>query len=386
MKKIIFALLLLVNVSAASAQEAKNVADLDFVYQAIKKMPSFEDQLRNDKNYIALYQKLRANLTDTNELAVYKKLYQLIAPIKDNHLGFYKEVDTTVKSRPILLKINTDSLRQELLKSPLNDLEGIYKVDEHEFAVFKSAASEYSILYLKTKIVTGFLVETPHQSLDFISLTGGNRGMVLARNVKHVNGNFTTINLYKTAKPKFGNLVIGKSNFEFKKLSNEVDYLRLSSFSSTNTNIAASIAFLNSVKDSINAPNIIVDVRNNTGGGFKTSKRFIDFLTKFKGKIFMLQNVKTGSNAEKFIIRLKDNKNVVTLGETTVGTLAYGSNYGKTLTLPYHKFEFYPTDMKADRLDLAYESIGVKPMVALDYFSEDWISQTLRYIETYKDK
>ncbi len=386
MKKIIFALLLLVNVFAASAQEARNVADLDFLYQAIKKMPSFKVQLRNDKNYIALYQNLRADLADTNELAVYKKLYQLIAPIKDNHLGFYKLVDTTVKSKPIVLKINTDSLRQVLLKRPLNDLEGIYKVDEHEFAVFKSADHEYTLLYLKTKIVTGFLIETPHQSLDFISLTGGNRGMVLARNVKHVNGNFTTINLYKTAKPKFGNLAIGKTNFEFKKLSNVVDYLRLSSFSSTNTNIAASIAFLNSVKDSINAPNIIVDVRNNSGGGFKTSKRFIDFLTKYIGKIFLLQNVKTGSNAEKFIIRLKDRKNVITLGETTVGTLAYGSNYGKTLTLPHHKFEFYPTDMKADRADLAYESVGVKPMVVLDYFSEDWISQTLKYIEIYKDK
>lgn len=385
MRKYIFTLLLLVNVFSVTAQEPKNIADLDFLYQAIQKMPSFKDQLRNDKNYSALYKKLRADLIDTNELVIYKKLYQLIAPIKDNHLGFYKVVDTTLKSKPIVLKINTDSLRQELLKRPQNDLEGIYKVDEHEFAVFKSAASEYSLFHVKTKVVAGFLVITPQQSLDFISLNGGSRGMVLVRNVKHVNGNFTTINLYKTAKPKFGNLVIDKTNFEFKKLSNAVDYLRLSSFSSTNTNIAASIAFLNSVKDSINAPNIIVDVRNNSGGGFRTSKRFIDFLVKFKGKIFILQNVKTGSNAEKFIIRLKDKKNVITLGETTVGTLAYGSNYGKKLTLPSHRFQFYPTDLKADKVDLTYESVGVKPKVSLDHFTEDWISQTLKYIANHQN-
>jgi C-terminal processing protease CtpA/Prc len=109
--------------------------------------------------------------------------------------------------------------------------------------------------------------------------------------------------------------------------------------------------------------------------------QFIAFLKKYKGKICLLQNGYTISNAEQFIIDLKDNKNVTTLGETTKGTITYGSNVSKTLTLPSKRFLFYPTDMNGRAKDLAYESIGIKPDVALDAFSEDWITQTLNYIK-----
>ncbi|RZL32378.1 MAG: hypothetical protein EOP00_33995, partial [Pedobacter sp.] len=233
MKKFYFTLLSLISFTCF-AQQTNNIADLEFLYQAIKKTPSYKSQLKSDENYALLYQELKENLSDTVELAVYKKLYQLIAPIKDNHFGFYKIADTTIKPRPTVLNLDIDSLKQVLKQKPINDLEGLYESDKHEFAVFKAAKNEYSILYLKSKIVTGFIIETPHQSLDFISLLNGNRGFVLARNTKHVNGNFISINLYKTAKPAFNNLVIGKSNFEFKKLTEKVDYLRLSSFYSSN--------------------------------------------------------------------------------------------------------------------------------------------------------
>lgn len=379
MKKFYFTLLGLISFTCF-AQQTNNIADLDFLYQAIKKTPSYKSQLKSNENYALLYQELKENLSDTDELAVYKKLYQLIAPIKDNHFGFYKIADTSIKPRPTVLNLDIDSLKQVLKQKPINDLEGLYESDKHEFAVFKSAKNEYSILYLKSKIVTGFIIETPHQSLDFISLLNGNRGFVLARNTKHVNGNFISINLYKTAKPAFNNLVIGKSNFEFKKLTEKVDYLRLSSFYSSNTNIATATKFFQQVKDSISAPNLIVDVRNNSGGGFKVSQQFIDFLKKFKGNVFILQNSRTASNAEKFLVRLKDRKNIVTLGETTVGTLAYGSNYGTTLTLPHSKFHFYPTDT-FDKEDLPYENLGVEPKVKLDAFKSDWILQTLDYIK-----
>ena len=66
---------------------------------------------------------------------------------------------------------------------------------------------------------------------------------------------------------------------------------------------------------------------------FRTSQQFINFLSRYKGKIYILQNEKTASNAEKFIVRLIGKENVLTLGETTLGTLTYGSNYGKTLSL-----------------------------------------------------
>ena len=380
MKRILITIFLNLSIFCAKAQEEKNKADLDFLYEAIKKTPSYKSQLKNDKSYVSLYEEIKASFADTNELAIYRKLYRLIAPIKDNHLGFYKMVDTNIKPRPVFLKANIDSLKRDLIQKPLESLEGIYYSDGHEFAVVKSAAHEYSVVYLKSKIITGFVVETPHQSLDYISLLNGNRGFVLSRNIKHINGNFNTINLYKTPKVTFGTLKIGSSNFELKKMGNEVDYLRLSSFYSNNENIAAAAKFFQEVKNSINAPNLIVDVRNNSGGGFKVSQQFIDFIKAYKGRVFILQNLRTASNAEKFLVRLKGRKNVVTLGETTIGTLAFGSNYGKTLTLPHHKFYFYPTDT-FDRVDLPFENYGVEPDVKLDPYKSDWIEQTLEYIK-----
>ncbi|RZJ80493.1 MAG: hypothetical protein EOO47_07360, partial [Flavobacterium sp.] len=194
--------------------------------------------------------------------------------------------------------------------------------------------------------------------------------------------NLATLNLYKTKKPIFNNLQKGTTNFQFKNLSKDIGYLRLSSFYADDANVATSVTFWNNVKDSVTTPHLIVDVRNNSGGGFKTSRRFIDFLNKYEGDIYILQNSKTASNAEKFILRLKKAKiKMVTLGETTVGTLAYGSNFGKTVSLPNHKFVFYPTDMKGDKLDIPYESVGIEPDVSLDSFTEDWIMQTIKYIK-----
>lgn len=366
--------------TTVKAQEEKNIADLDFLYKAIQQTPSYKDQLKGDKSYHQLYEDLRKDLKTNDEFEVYKKLYKLIAPIKDNHFGFYKIADTTINPNPIKLNINVDSLKNSLKDNPITNLEGIYKIGNQEVAVFAKDKEEMYVFHLESKTITGFLFKTPHQSLDYISLQNSNRGFVLLRNLKLTNGNFRQLNLYRTGKPIFNNLVVGKDNFEFKHLTNDVDYLRLSSFYSSNTNIAVATKFLLSVKDSIHAPNLIVDVRNNSGGGFRTSQQFINFLCRYKGKVFILQNEKTASNAEKFIVRLKDNRNVTTLGETTVGTLTYGSNYGKTLSFPNHKFYFYPTD-SSDKIDFKYENVGIVPQVILDPFTEDWILQTLKYIK-----
>lgn len=366
--------------TTVKAQEEKNVADLDFLYQAIQQTPSYKDQLKGDKNYQQLYEDLRKDLKTNDEFDVYKKLYKLIAPIKDNHFGFYKIADTTLKPNPLKLNINVDSLKHRLKDNPITNLEGIYKSGNQEVAVFAKNKEEIYVFHLESKTIMGFLFKTPHQSLDYISLQNSNRGFVLLRNLKFTNGNFRQLNLYRTDKPIFNNLAEGKDNFEFKHLTNDVDYLRLSSFYSSNTNIAIATKFFVSVKDSIHAPNLIVDVRNNSGGGFRTSQQFINFLGRYKGKVFILQNEKTASNAEKFIVRLKENKNVTTLGETTVGTLTYGSNYGKTLSFPNHKFYFYPTD-SSGKIDFKYENVGIVPQVILDPFTEDWILQSLKYIK-----
>lgn len=69
------------------------------------------------------------------------------------------------------------------------------------------------------------------------------------------------------------------------------------------------------------------------------------------------------------------------MGETTRGTLTYGSNYGKTFLLPSNRFVFYPTDMKGKSKHLMYEDIGIKPDIKIDSFEEDWLDYVVKYIK-----
>ncbi|RZL15183.1 MAG: hypothetical protein EOO89_14295 [Pedobacter sp.] len=204
---------------------------------------------------------------------------------------------------------------------------------------------------------------------------------ILNRNIRLTNQTLIGLRLYKSTSPNFAVLNTGVIQYEYRKLEENIGYLRLSNFNCNDENIKVATNFFNTVKPDLNNKNLIVDLRNSTGGCFKTSKQFITYLKKYKGSIYILQNASTISNSEQFIIDLKDNRNVITLGETTKGTITYGSNVSKTLTLPSKRFLFYPTDMNGRAKDLAYEGLGIKPDVALDAFSEDWITQTLNYIK-----
>ena len=166
-----------------------------------------------------------------------------------------------------------------------------------------------------------------------------------------------------------------------KTLTNQVQYLRLGSFSTSIANLGKSQRFYDSIQNQIDHPFLIVDLRNNGGGGFKNSKKYLDLLKEYSktGKIYALINQKTFSNAEQFSIELKDLENSILLGVTTSGTITYGNNYGRTITLTSGKFSIYPTDMRDDGHYLPYEEIGVHPDIKLSPDSE-WIGQTLQLI------
>lgn len=169
--------------------------------------------------------------------------------------------------------------------------------------------------------------------------------------------------------------------FDLKSLYNDMQYLRLGSFATTTKSLAVSENFFNKIKDSLYAKYLIVDIRNNGGGGFKASKKFLKLLKQYSrhGKVYMLINNGTFSNAEQFTLGLAKLKNVMTLGERTNGTLTYGNNYGRTETLPSSKYKLYITDMRDDGHYLSYEEIGVEPDVYL-HADTNWVTQTIAII------
>jgi C-terminal processing protease CtpA/Prc len=229
--------------------------------------------------------------------------------------------------------------------------------------------------------VVAFLKETEPNHFDFISNRNG--AIYTFRNLVYINKRLSSTPYKKYEGKDFVSIPSSEEKYQFRRLNQKTDYLRLGTFSSNNKKIAIATSFYESIKDSLTAKNVIVDLRDNTGGGFKTSQQFIKLLKKHMGNIHILVNNFTVSNAEQFVNELKDKSNVTTYGETTRGTLCYGNNRGTSYTLPSNRFVFYPTDMKARKKDLPFESIGSAPDVELNPFSGDWIKQTLDLIKTY---
>ncbi|MCJ0741343.1 S41 family peptidase [Pedobacter montanisoli] len=379
MKKWILILAGILSFNILFAQNS-NEADIDALYHAITQTKSYKDQLKNNKAYHQLYSELKSSLTDTNEFEVFKQLCRLIIPLKDNHLGFYRTPGSAHKWPAIKAQFDSENLK----KIHPDSLEGIYDVQGAGFAIYKNA-NEYHIANVKTGLLSGYIFKTPHSSFDAILFSNGQVPYILIRNVKLVDGDLIGTPFRKFTTTNHALLSNVKESYEFKLLNEQTAYLRLSSFASNPKNIEKATAFYQQIADSLKYLFLIVDLRNNGGGGYKTSQQFISLLKKYKGKIYILQNAYTVSNAEQFILKVRKLKNVTTLGTETRGQITYGSNYGNNVTLPSKRFTFYPTDMNGIKEELAVEDIGIKPDVKLNATTADWIAQTLDYIKKHHE-
>lgn len=366
---------------AAFAQQDQNQTDLDALYQAIQKMPSYKKLLKGDANYQRLYEEVKEKVKDADEKTTFKQLSRLIYSINDNHLGFYRTPDSTIKAAYVTLPINIDSLRKQLALKDKNELEGIYYMGDYEFGLYTTDQQHYKLVLLKNGILMSEIIKTPYGGYDCVQYGGRNVPYQLIKNVRLINGVLIGTPFVKSKEKRFSTLAKSAENFEYRPIDDETGYLRLSSFNADNANIKKSEEFYKTINGRLASKYLIVDLRNNTGGAYKTSQKFINLFKKYKGKIFILQNAQTVSNAEQVIIGLKGQKNIVTLGEQSKGMITFGSNYGKTMLLPSGRFTFYPTDMDGIDKELAYESRGVNPDVLLDPYKSDWIEQTLEYIK-----
>ncbi len=384
MKKIVYVFLLLVGMLSTQilvAQQNPNQADLEALYTAIQKTPSYKKLLKGNKDYQQLYENVKQKIVDADEKQTFKQLSRLVSAINDNHLGFYRTPDTTLKTAYISLPLNIDSLKKLLQLKDENALEGIYYASNHEFGLYANGDKAYQMVSLTNGILIAEIFHTPYNGFDLLLYSGKPVPYNLIKNARLVNGTLLGTPFTKFKEKKFSILDKGSESFEYKPLNETVGYLRLSSFSSTNANIKKSDEFYATIAAKITTRKLIVDLRGNTGGGYKNSGKFLKLLKNYKGEIFILQNAATVSNAEQFILELKPLKNVTTLGEQTKGMITFGSNYGEKIVLPSGRFTFYPTDMKGSNRDLAYESKGINPDISLDVFKEDWIKQTLEYIK-----
>lgn len=383
--------------------------DLDRLYNILMKTPSYKHQIKGVKkdNYIQLYQKLKTRASNIKtDFDNFYYLSQLIIPLKDNHLAFWQSSNNGLsyskfadslfirnyreskefKNYP-KVSVSMDSLERELINKPKDGVEGvyyfgnvmkvgIYRTHQKDSLLGVVLASKYPIwqngqiaLVLKEYLPNRFNVY--HSNIL-------NKDFELYKNVQYKNASLNIWPNWRKYPTEVDYVDLGPDSpvFKFKKLNSSILYIRLGSFSSSTKSLIESQTFFDAIKDSLKEDHLILDLRNNGGGGWKSGQKYISLLRKYSklGKIYVLINNQTISYAERFTLKLKGLNHILIAGENTKGTLAYGSNYGKTETLPSGKFKVYVTDMKDKGNYLQYEDVGVSPDVYLNP-SHDWIEQ-----------
>ncbi|MBK0379452.1 S41 family peptidase [Mucilaginibacter segetis] len=414
MKNLSITILLCFTALGLSAQPNKSyTSTIDTLFAIIKKLPSYKAQIKGEE--IQRYQDLVNQLKQERPLNHWDEFFtlsKLFIPLKDNHL-FFSEMPRITNlekfSDPAFVKqykaseafknlpkadTNLALLENTLARKNMDSVEGIYYFhnDKIKMGLFRTAKRDslvgvvlesklpywepgHIVLVLKEFKLNHFRAYFGSQEYQYFGLL---------RNDKFMHGSLTETHWKKrTGKPDYVNIASDVPRYQFKTLSDKIQYLRLGSFSSDEDDLEVTAAFFDRVKDSITSKMLIVDLRNNGGGGYKAAAQFMKLLQDYAqsgNKIYVLINNRTFSYAEQFSIRLRKSDNVIMLGETTNGTLAYGNNDGTREFIPGSEYMVYITNMYDYGNYVKYEDSGFPTDVNLDPAS-NWIAQTMNYIK-----
>lgn len=394
------------------------LSDLTALKSLVENTASFKAQIKGERKteFNALYTRLASeNISNANSYKYFYNLSQLIFPVRDNHLGFYslpnydlfrtkESIDSFVATKAFFdypsTSLNIDSLKAILSAKPIESIEGIYYYDKYyTVGLFKNGDKEYLGVILDSDInfwkKGNIAIQLYEFAPNLFKAIYGHpyfKHFILQPIEKYQNqalvnsffyGSYSqSVYAKKIDKEDYVNLPKNSSKFALKTFNEEIQYLLIQSFQADQITSQASQRFYDSVKNLLIAPNLVLDLRNNEGGADKEMRKYFKLLKEYvkNGKLYVLVNNGTLSQAEIFTLELKQLKNVSILGQQTKGKLSYGSNYGKKERLPSGRFEFYSTDMNNGSALLQYEDYGINP----DYIllnDKDWMEQVIDFLK-----
>lgn len=412
--RLLFIVLLLLSAPAYLPAQTAFGDQVKALHEALRKTPGYKNQIKGEaqKNYMQIVNKLEKQ-TPADDRQRFSLLAELVTPLRDNHLYFYEKpaqeiafaqfrdsaFSAAYRLSPAFttfprVQLNLDSLEQVLSRTDSNQVAGVYYYETYmKVGVFESGAKgEYTGVVLMSQLpnwdkgqVFFAMKENGAGLFAAISYQVVQKTMGFIRHIRFVQQSLPLLYIKKyPARIDYSIVKAGTPLFELKYLANDIQYLRAGSFASTPANIAHIKQFLAQINDSVKAPYLVVDIRNNGGGGNKASNPFRRLLKKYaqRGKIYLLMNYHTVSNAEAFALDMRDAGVATLAGETTRGMITYGSNTDKVVQLPDSRFKLYITDMRGSARDLKYEDTGVSPVISLEPDS-DWLQQIEKIIRQH---
>ncbi|RZL34729.1 MAG: hypothetical protein EOO96_08840 [Pedobacter sp.] len=180
-------------------------------------------------------------------------------------------------------------------------------------------------------------------------------------------------------------IVPTKKKWDYQKLDEETDYVYLGTLSGMLA--YESDTFYRELIPKLKGKRLIVDVRNNTGGGERSYNIFLNFVNSSAcaaKQIAVIQNTKCGSAGEHFILAMRKNPLVKTFGENSAGFMGYGYGNRSSITVSTSCFNYISeiTENKYPAFKI-YETVGIPPDVKL-LRDKDWIKQVVAYLDTNK--
>jgi hypothetical protein len=375
----------------AQAQICDCSADLRQLNEKVKKIPAYK---RNKESYEKTFEKTLLKVC--SEMSVYDCFYhlnKLLHSLNDWHIGLFgKALDSTSVDQPEYpvyqgdLKLLIDQFKGQSHEQ----LEGIYHGGQHLSFVLtaKDSGHSYQAVVIESKSPQWQAGDILYQIVPLNGNTYSIMGAqyptqrLISYRERIEKGLFKRTGFRKdTGISVFYKNPYPDSPYVFKEISSDIDYLKIGSFSSQYPRLAKAEEFYQSLEGKLNKPHLILDLRENGGGGDRNSDIIWKSLKKYakKNKIWVLINGNTASNAEHFTLRLKAYDHVHTLGDRTKGALTYEIQPKDYHTLFSSGF-IVVLPSKQQKKYLPYETKGIRPDIMLNE-TKSWISMVTQYIE-----
>jgi hypothetical protein len=370
------------------------VQDLEALKTHLIKTKSYKAQSKKLKNFTKVSESTRG-AKPTNKLEYIHQLSQILTQVNDKHLGLYENVKQANSTSNVdllpKLNINLDSLTLALEHFQENDISGIYTLDlgltiglfQVKPTVYYGVVIESSMPHWQPGEIAVQLHEYRPNFYHAIAAHPLTKNYIFYPNERFSHGHLTkfysngTTYWYKKNLNNYINLPAETPAFLSTKINDDLNYIRIGTFQKNQKTSNESALFHQYITENVHTKNIILDLRNHSGGARSETKKYKKWVQKYKGNIIVLTNYETLSQAEIFILSLANK--VTLMGQPTKGMLTYGSNYGKRIKLPSGNYTFYPTDMRGRKKLLKYEGLGITPQVYLNP-TEEWVSQVQKKI------